>query len=417
MTAPSSSKEPVRRSAFGRVIALIAAIILVIASFGASVASAAPAAEPSSADMSAVAMQQLLAETASGAGSCGAPVMSSPFGVFDGRGAGALNYLAAPPPPAGDLWVQCSLAFSNGKPGGDCEGKHIINWNVIGAEPGTTVTAELFALRTDGSPLARFVVNKNQNVQMNSRVSPSDWKSTKNKDTYDIFAPTALLKVTALEPDGDTATAYCTAIPYLDVVQPSGGVVSQTEGEAAIDFLAAVPRTDLSKLKLYLDGVDVLPAIAANEGGLQKCTYQSPCDGALPGGGTYKDVIVDVASSVGTLASNTISGSFENLDCGGHVVRITGGAAGDFRKTTPQCNTDDLTEAANISIFDVNVTEIGDLAVAANLITTQVPTHVEGNICAGAKIIAANVNGLPLDLTGQTTTNLGVHSSGRSHRP
>jgi hypothetical protein len=209
--------------------------------------------------------------------------------------------------------------------------------------------------------------------------------------------------------------AYCTAIPYLDLVEPNGGVISESAGEAAIAFKAAIPRTNIAGLQLRLDGVNVLPEIAALESGLNHCTYNSPCDGTLASGVKYTDLIVDLASSVGAFASNTISGKFESLDCGGHVVRVTTSRANDFRQTTPQCNLDPLTEVANASIFDVNVTDIGGVTLpspTAQITTSQKPTEVLGDICAGARIVSANVNGLPLDVTPQVTTDKGVTPQG-----
>ena len=307
----------------------------------------------------------------------------------------------------GGLWVQCSLPFSNGKPGGDCEGKHNINWVVHNA-PGAKVTAQLMALDANGNLLNAFEgVKQGENVQMNSRLSPSDWKSKKGKGTYDIFAPIAMLKVTA-EHEGETAVAYCTAIPYVEMITPSGGVVSSSGDGAAIDFNVAVPRNDPANLQLKVDGVDLLPLIAAAEGGLQNCSYQSPCSGALAAPLlSYENFIFDVANQVGQLASNTISGSIEGLDCGGHVFRVNGDAPVDFRRTTPQCHLDDLTDLGSASIFSVEVTKIADMDVFPGLITSQTPTNVDGQICAGARIVSADVNGLPLDVTGQVTVDLG----------
>jgi hypothetical protein len=409
MKAPSPRKDQLR-TCVRRSVVSIAALALMIVSIGVRGASAAPAAEPSGA-MSPDAMAVLLATASAPAGSSCAEPSSSQLEVFPGSG----SFMAMPPPPAaGDLWVQCSLPFSQGKPGGDCEGKHQIRWQVVSGTA-TKVTAELFGLDTLGNPLSQFVVLQNENVQMNSRLNPVDWKSKKGKGTYDIFAPVALVKITAEEADGDKATAYCTAIPRLDLIEPNGGVISESGGEAAIAFKAAIPRTDFADLKLYLDGVDVLPEIAALEGGLATCQYDDPCEGALASGVTYKDLIIDLASSVGVLASNTISGSFASLSCGGHVVRLTTDRANDFRQTTPQCNLDDLTEAANATIFDVNVTHIGEQEVFPNLITDHVPTEVDGNICAGARIISANVNGLQFDqatLDTQVITDLGTTPQG-----
>src|SRR5262245_31608220 len=170
-----------------------------------------------------------------------------PSPMFAAPGGGAIGGGADPNVVGGPtgLWVQCSLPFSNGKPGGDCEGKHNINWTVINGDAQAKVTAELLALDTQGNVLKSFLVKKGENVQLNSRLSPSDWKFTSNKGTYDIFAPVGMLRVKVTEPNGDSAEAYCTAIPFVDVIKPDGGVVTDNSG-GKIDFKAAVPRTNLS---------------------------------------------------------------------------------------------------------------------------------------------------------------------------
>ncbi|MEO7792905.1 MAG: hypothetical protein ABIX28_25435 [Vicinamibacterales bacterium] len=357
------------------------------------------------------AMAQLLAATASRdpIQSCAAdapamlpPAMYARGGVSAGLAGGAPN----------GLWVQCSLPFTNGKPGGDCEGKHSMQWRVLNGGPDLKVTAELIGLDANGQFISGFPVKLGENVQMNSRISPTDWKFAKGKGTYDIFAPVPLLKVTAVS-NGETAEAYCTNIPWVDMIKPDGGVVSATSDGAVVDFKAAIPRTDPFKLELQLDGVNLLPLIAAQEGGLQNCRFDSPCEGNLAVPQVkYSNVIIDLAADIGQLASNTISGSLEGLECGGHLVRVETGPALNFRRKSSQCNVDDLVDKGSASIFSVIVDEIGGLATAPGLITAQTPTGVKGEICAGAPIVSANVNGKILSLAGQVTVDKGVTSDG-----
>lgn len=313
---------------------------------------------------------------------------------------------------AGGLWVQCSLPYTQGRPGGDCTGKHAMQWQVLNG-PGAKVTAELMALDTNGNLLHGFQVQRGENVQLASRLNRGAWRFRKgNNGTYDLFAPVGLLKVTA-EYNGDRAEAYCTAVPYLDVVQPSGGVVSSSGDGASVEFRAAAPRNDPNQLELKLDGIDLLPLIAAAEGGLHTCRWDSPCEGTLVAPAvTYKNLIIDVATNIGQMASNTISGRLEGLDCGGHVLRVNGGEAADFRRTTPQCYLDDLTDRGSASIFTVDVTKIADIDVFPGLVTSQVPTKVNGLICAGANIVKADVNGKVLSVAGQAAVNKGVTPDG-----
>lgn len=363
-------------------------------------------AEPSEQLSNARAMAQLLAPARQEPlQSCSA---ETPTQAMFAAGTGAAIAVTGGP---GGLWVQCSLPYTNGRPGGDCEGKHTIQWEVHNG-PGAKVTAELMGLDIDGNLIRGFQVRRGESVQMNSRLNPSDWKFQKGKGTYDIFAPVPLLKVTA-EYNGDKAEAYCTNVPYVDLIQPNGGVVSATGDGAAIEFKAAVPRTNPAELELKLDGVDLLPLIAAQEGGLQNCRFDAPCDGTLVAPAvTYSNLIIDIASNTSLLASNTISGSFEDLECGGHVVRVGGTPAVGFRRTSQQCNLDDLTDRGNASIFSVDVTHIGEQLVAPGLVTTHAPTEVDGLICAGAAIVSANVNGKVLDVSGQAAVDKGVTPDG-----
>jgi hypothetical protein len=346
---------------------------------------------------------QLANVQADAGGSCDASFSTaSQFGVFP-RGASAAAARFLPAAPSGNLHVQCALPYSNGKPGGDCGGKHVMQWKVINGGSDTKVTAELLALDTSGNLLHSFIVKQGENVHMTSRLDPSDWKFKQGKGTYDIFAPVGMLKVTA-ESNGEKAEAFCSAIPYVDVMQPSSGVVSESNGESAIEFKAAVPRTNPSLLQLGLDGVNVLPLIAAQQPlGLASCQYDSPCEGVLASPAvTYKNLVIDVATNIGLPASNTISGVFEGVGCGSHFIRVSSGPDPGFRRTTTACHLDDLTDKGAASVFGITLTELGGVSdPQPGLITSQVPTEVKGFICSGTDILSANVNGKVLDVSGQ----------------
>jgi hypothetical protein len=325
-------------------------------------------------------------------------MLPSPAMFAPGGGAGGPVPLAGGP---GGLWVQCSLAYTNGASGADCGGKHVMDWTVINGGPGQKVTAELLALDQSGNVLGSFLVNKGDEVQMISRTNSFKF-SDKNKN-YEVTAPVPLLKV-KVEFNGDTAEAYCSNIPWVDVIAPNGGVVTDSNG-AGIDFKAAVPRTDPTQLKLMLDGVNLMPLIAADPSKVGTCQFDSPCSGTLTTPPvSYKNVIVDIASNIALKASNTISGSIQGLECGSHFIGVTTGPDPAVRQKAAVCNIDDLTDQGSASVFDIKLTSLGGKSgpdLVNGLITSQSPTEVVGQVCSGTDILNANVNGKDLDVSGQ----------------
>src|SRR5262245_33603288 len=336
-----------------------------------------------------------------------APTMLPPAAMFAAGSPGVVSNPSLVGGPTG-LWVQCSLAYTNGANGGDCGGKHQVDWTIFNGGAGQKVTAELLALDQNGNVLSSFLVNKGDQVQLMSRTNPGAWKFSDKNKKFEITAPVPLLKV-KVEFNGDTAEAFCSNIPWVDVIQPSGGVVTDTTG-GAIDFKAALPRTDPTQIHLNVDGADILPLVAAQHvGGLAACTFNAPCDGTLATTPpiTYKHLIIDIASNIALKASNTISGSIEGLDCGGHFVEVTSKKDPAVRQTSAVCFVDDLADRGSASVFDIQLTELGGKSgpdLVEGLITTQIPTEVKGLICGGTDILSANVNGKELDVSGQIKT-------------
>jgi hypothetical protein len=301
------------------------------------------------------------------------------------------------------LGAVCALPFTTGRPGGDCTGRHTIQAGAVNASPSAKVKAELMGLRADGTLIQSFVVKNGDTAQLASRLGQGDWKFGKNANGYSVFAPVPLLRVT-VEDQGQTAEAFCSNIPWLDVIQPNGGVVTDSSG-GAVTVLAAVPLTDPTQLHLYVDGVDLLapgvvtPALPFPATG---CTALDPCEGTATINGNLmqvSDLIVEIAPSIGTLSSNTVRATLQGLTCGGHFVRVSSAKLpGTLRNPlTETCDVDDLTDKGSASIFAINITD-----PTPGLVTTTVPTPVAGEACSGTQIVDVNVNGKTLPVTPQS---------------
>jgi hypothetical protein len=400
MTAPfpaidrGDSRDALPRVAIG----LAAAFGLLVASGVAAAAVGAPATE-ATAPVESVA-QRLAAAPPTEAVSCDADAAAAPGFTMAQFGGGV-----GPQSNHAPLAVQCALPYATGRPGGDCTGRHTIQY--ASNRSGATFTAELMGLDANGSVLHSFLVENGDTAQLASRISPSDWKFTQNKNQYAVFAPIPVLKVTARH-EGETAVAYCSNIPWVDLVQPNGGVVTDDgtddgEGTTQTKVFAAVPRTSLADLHLYLDGVDLLApgVITPALPDLIACTVDYPCSGTAMVNGNavlVTDLVVDIASDIDRLSSNTVSATLNDLECGGHVVRVeTTKAIGSLRNPmTDQCLVDDLRDSGSASVFTVTIHEPEPLQI-----TPTVPTPVKGLVCGGTDLISVNISGKALDVSSQ----------------
>jgi hypothetical protein len=142
---------------------------------------------------------------------------------------------------ADTIGVTCALPYVTGGAAQACVGQHTAN-----TDSNAKVTAELLGLDANGALINSFTVNNGNKVQLGSRISPADWKFVKNGILSEIFAPVPLLRVT-VEDRGMRAVAYCSNIPYIQVVQPTGGVVTESSGNNTF-VLAAAPLTDPANL-------------------------------------------------------------------------------------------------------------------------------------------------------------------------
>jgi hypothetical protein len=328
--------------------------------------------------------------------------------MFGGGGAIAAGGGQAALSPSG-LAVMCALPYTHGANGADCNGKHTIQYQVVGASGAAKVTAELMGLGTNGQLIKSFLVKNGDAAHLASRLPPGDWKFANNGHEYQVFAPVPLLHVT-VEDQGQKAEAYCSNIPYLDVVQPSGGTVTdQTAGGSNV--LAAVPLTNPRALHVYVDGDDLLADVPNYLG----CTTVSPCSGTATINGQsleYSNLVVDIASSIGSLASNTVRLSLDGLSCGGHIVKVTSARQlGLKSQIARSCNIDDLTATGVSSVFAISITD-----PLPGQVTPIIPTPVAGEVCSGTPIVDVNVNGKTLSLAGQTHVAGNGVSSGDVYR-
>jgi hypothetical protein len=396
MRVPSSPSEQCVRWTIGsRTAAWAAAIVLALGASALPAAAAGPGGVPSAADARAIAKRLAAAAPGERGNSCAveeAGLTSLP--VFSGSASAGARIDTSGAAPA--LAVMCALPYDKGQTGADCNGKHTVKYQVLGAGPNAKVTAELMGLDTNGNLLKSFLVENGDAVQLASRLPQGAWKFQAKKKDYTVFAPVPLLKVT-VEDQGQKAEAYCSNIPWVDVVEPSGGVVSDADGSAT-HVLAAVPLTNPASAHLYVDGDDLLAQVPNFLG----CSYLSPCDGTATINGQpvgYTDLVVDVASGIGALASNTVRATLHDLSCGGHFVRVSAGKLPGSLKTptSAACNVDDLTDKGSSSVFAVSISD-----PTPGQVTPLVPTPVAGAVCSGTPIVDVNVNGKKLSVAGQT---------------
>jgi hypothetical protein len=300
------------------------------------------------------------------------------------------------------LAVECSLRYTNGSNGADCGGWHIINYDVLHGGPDAVVKAELLAIGLDGMVIESREVSAGDQAHLASKIGPANYKFTTTTNArgtkHQLFAPVPMLRVTAA--DGpNTAVAYCSNVPYLDVIRPTGDVVSASESTVTPVFVA-IPRVDPASLTVKVDGVDIVAGL-----GLDPASD-------FPGGkfsgnvliGGVSVAVVDLAvdsAPIGSLGSNTVSFSLDGLGCGSHIVTVSGAPQAGARRDpqSTQCVEDDLIDRANSIVFSITVTN-----PIAGQVTSVVPTPVEGTVCGGSHIKELSVNGKALGVGGQVVT-------------
>jgi hypothetical protein len=283
--------------------------------------------------------------------------------------------------------------------GSDCESEHKI---VFSAPPGAQVTAQLLALNAQGNIVGALPVRNGDFADIESTIDPHDYEleSHFNKKNpalpahHDAEAPTVLLRIQAS--DGlRTAVAYCSPEPFLDVLKPTGGVVSVNKtangsSPNSMPVLVAIPDVSPASLVVKIDGVSLFPALGKLP---TACTLSTPCAGDISVGGAavhVSDLVIDVAPKLWNDASNTLALNLDGLACGGHVVSVSGkkipGSLPD--KVSKECLVDDLADKGTSFTFSVDITSPQNQSTG-----NPVPTQVTGKVCAGLPIQSVQING------------------------
>ncbi|MCB2180483.1 MAG: putative metal-binding motif-containing protein [Desulfobulbaceae bacterium] len=297
--------------------------------------------------------------------------------------------------PAGsDLQVSCALPYTHGKPGNDCGGKHTTEYSVTGGvDP--DVHAELLALTIDGELIDLISdVQPGDEAHMASRLYRYDYKlasKTNKKGTrHEIFAPVPMLRVTAQEGD-EKAVAYCSNIPYLEVMKPDGEVVSVSSSDT-VEVITAIPRVNAQALMILVDGVDILAAMGIDPA-LQ--FPGGPFSGTVDINGqmvAVDNLIVD-AGDIDTLSSNTLTMTLKNLGGGGHIVYVADESPDTFPplQLAYDCYDDDLADAGSVAALDVDIISPTDQEIIDPMPPEGVA--VSGEVRHGREIAGLKLNG------------------------
>jgi len=307
---------------------------------------------------------------------------------------------------AAALSISCALPFVVGTPGSDCGGKHIIVVETSGASDSAVVTTELLGLDPQGTVLATLPAAAGDEVHMLSRQTLHARTMTNSQGVrHQLFAPVPMLRVT-VDDGGVIAQAYCTNIPYLDVVAPSGEVVSADEGDVTL-VRTAIPFVAPSTLDLRVDGVDILDAL-----GIDPATAFAGPGEFGPFGGTVdiggkmvevEDLFVRTALSFDEPSANSLTMTLRNLGGGGHIVFVDGEPEYTNPPVPPPtaffCHHDDVMDTGTVAVFGIEIT-----SPTAGEVTNTVPTPVIGEVRHGRQIVAVEVNGLDVDTSAQVCT-------------
>uniref|UniRef100_Q01V46 Uncharacterized protein n=1 Tax=Solibacter usitatus (strain Ellin6076) TaxID=234267 RepID=Q01V46_SOLUE len=300
---------------------------------------------------------------------------------------------------ADSIGVSCALPYTlhHPDPFFPCVGQHTVQYSTSNTDANAKVTAELLALDGNGNLINSFTVHNGENVELASRLSQTAWRFVPSGGLPQVYAPVPLLHVT-VEDRGLKAEAYCSDIPYVQVIQPRGGVVSESDGNNT-NVLVAIPLTNPGSLHLFVDGVDILTQVPNSFA----CLPNVPCNGTVTINGQvvgYSNLIIDVASAIDKPASNTVRVTLTNLACGGHIFRVSSvKLPGVPQLVAGVCNADSLSKAGTSSVFSISITDPTPLKI-----TPIIPTPVAGQVCGGTQITNVSINGKNLSVAGETFT-------------
>jgi len=280
----------------------------------------------------------------------------------------------------------------------DCVGWYTIDFS--SSDPEAIVTAELLAVDLNGEIVTRLPVQRGDTANLGALTYPTDCIVAQTiENRHQVFAPVPMLRVTAENGSGKD-TAYCTNTPYVEVVEPSGQVVSGSEGDNT-PVLAAIPLVNPATLAVVVDGVNILPAM-----GVDPATAfpGGPYDGSASVNGRIvqvTDLLVRTAP-LGSPTANTLSMTLTNLGCGGHIIRVTGSELpGSLdHPVYEECYLDDLLDKGTSEGFIVEITVPAENSVVGNHPSS---VNVRGEVCHGRAIASAAINRFPVSVAGQTS--------------
>jgi hypothetical protein len=301
--------------------------------------------------------------------------------------------------------VRCALPYTTTRwqdGWASCVGMHRILFSTnadLENNPNAVLTAELLALDEEGNVLASLPVKNRDTARLASRVRPEDWSVSSDGTRHRVFAPVPMLRVTL--DDGKTKhQAFCSNIPYLQVLEPKEKVVAESEGDNT-RLLVAIPLVNPKNISVKIDGVNIFPSLGITNP--STCTWGTPCSGVVLINGRsvqISDVIVQ-SSPVGLQGLNYLNMRLSSLGCGEHIFAVQGYKRPLSFPTTPdeQCLVDDLADkgtSSGLSILIDSPEEFDVLAAA--------PVQVSGLACSGKAISEVSINGKGVNLSGQVLT-------------
>ncbi|MCB2182613.1 MAG: hypothetical protein KQH63_11335 [Desulfobulbaceae bacterium] len=303
-----------------------------------------------------------------------------------------------------DFAVSCSLPYAEPWWAGfySCVGLHKIRIfsNVdLEKNPDVTLTAELWAMDKDGTILASIPVQDGDYARLGSRIDKEDWYVESLGINHKVFAPRPVLHV-ALDDGKKKAEAFCSNIPFLQVMEPKGKVVAESEGDFT-RLQAAIPLVAPSTVDVQVDGVDIFASLGISNPA--SCFPTTPCGGTMMMNGRAVEItdIVVQSSFVGIPGINTVTMQLGNLGCGEHIFKVTGVRRLWSFPNTPdeQCLIDDIADLGTSSGISIDISSPDDMEVVA-----EGSVHVTGYACSGREISDVAVNGKLVDLSGMVFT-------------
>ncbi|MDH5485014.1 MAG: hypothetical protein OEY43_07250, partial [Gammaproteobacteria bacterium] len=302
----------------------------------------------------------------------------------------------------GSLVAMCSLPYTRGKPGNDCNGTHEVQYSVTGADENTRINVELMSLDTQGELIDIRNVDAGDEVHMASRIDNEDYQFStvmnKNVTRHKVFAPIPLLRITA-QNASEKVQAFCSNVPFVKVMEPNGNVVTASSGDVT-RVSVAIPGVDTSTMSVLVDGIDILPALGINPA---TDLPGGPFSGSVNIDGQQVEVekLVISSADLEIPSANMLSMKLRQLGGGGHIVYVESDSQANRPANNPAsaCHIDDLADAGTVSIFEVNIT-----SPQAGETTSQVPTPVTGLVRHGRPIEGLAINGQSIDVSTQSFT-------------